>query len=91
MNQDLATATSQIQDLLREQLLVDVDSPEEDLLSSGLLDSLALVQLLVSIEEGFGVRIALSDLQLDDIRSISSIANLIASRRAQATGAGAVL
>ncbi len=91
MNQDLATATSQVQDLLREQLLVDVDSPEEDLLSSGLLDSMALVQLLVSIEEGFGVRIALSDLQIDDIRSISSIANLIANRRAQATGAGAVL
>lgn len=89
MTQNLAAATSQIQDLLREQLLVDVDSPEEDLLSSGLLDSLALVQLLVSIEEGFGVRIALSDLRLDDIRSISSIANLIANRRAQATGAGA--
>lgn len=91
MSQDLATATSQVQDLLREQLLVDVDSPEADLLSSGLLDSLALVQLLVSIEEGFGVRIALSDLQLDDIRSVSSIANLIANRRAQAAGAGAVI
>ena len=91
MSQDLATATSQVQDLLREQLFVDVDSPEEDLLSSGLLDSLALVQLLVSIEEGFGVRIALSDLQLDDIRSISSIANLIANRRAKGTGAGAGL
>ena len=91
MSQDLATATSQVQGLLREQLLVDVDSPEEDLLSSGLLDSLALVQLLVSIEEGFGVRIALSDLQLDDIRSVSSIANLIANRRAQAAGAGAVI
>lgn len=91
MNQDLGTATSQIQNLLREQLLVDVDSPEEDLLSSGLLDSLALVQLLVSIEEGFGVRIALSDLRLDDIRSIASIANLVANRRAQATGATAVL
>jgi len=90
MNQDLATATSKIQDLLREQLLVDVGSPEEDLLSSGLLDSLTLVQLLVSIEEGFGVRIALSDLQLDDIRSISSIANLIANRRAQIAGAGAL-
>lgn len=89
MTQDLASATSQIQDLLREQLLVDVDSPDEDLLSSGLLDSLALVQLLVSIEEGFGVRIALSDLRLDDIRSISSIANLIANRRAEATGTGA--
>jgi acyl carrier protein len=91
MNQDLATATSKIQDLLREELLVDVGSPEEDLLSSGLLDSLTLVQLLVSIEEGFGVRIALSDLRLDDIRTISSIANLIANKRAQATGAGALV
>jgi D-alanine--poly(phosphoribitol) ligase subunit 2 len=91
MNQDLATATTNVQDLLREQLLVDVGSPEEDLLSSGLLDSLTLVQLLVSIEERFGVRIALSDLQLDDIRSISSIANLIANRRGQVTGASARL
>ena len=90
MNQDIANATASIQLLLRDQLLVDVDSPEEDLLSSGLLDSLTLVQLLVSIEERFGVKIPLSDLGLDDIRSVASIANLIANRHARATSAGSL-
>ena len=80
--------TAGVLDLMREQLLVDVDSPEQDLLSSGLMDSLTLIQLLVSVEERFGVKIPLSDLGFEDIRSVSSIANLIANRRVQATGAG---
>jgi acyl carrier protein len=71
----------QIQYLLAEKLLVEVESPEEDLLKAGVLDSLALIQLLVHIEERFGVKISLDDLEIDDLRSVNSIACLVSQIR----------
>jgi D-alanine--poly(phosphoribitol) ligase subunit 2 len=76
-----ADAAAEIQEMMREKFLVDIKSSDDDLLSSGILDSLTLVQLLVMIEERFGVQIPLSDLEIDDIRTINSIVNLISNRK----------
>lgn len=70
---DLAGA---IRQLLSEKLLIQVDSPDQDLLSAGILDSLALVQLLLHLEERFAVKIPLEDVEIDDLRSLRSIARL---------------
>jgi len=40
-----------------------VPAPETDLLETGTIDSLALVDLLVRIEERFGVRVDLENLE----------------------------
>jgi acyl carrier protein len=69
--------TKEITDVLRENLLVDVASAEEDLLASGALDSLTLVQLLVALEQRFSITIPLERLEIDDFRSITSIAHLV--------------
>lgn len=66
-----------IRALLSEKLLVEVDSIEADLLKAGILDSLALIQLLAHLEERYGVRIPLEELEIEDLRSISSIARLV--------------
>src|SRR5438270_2719108 len=68
-----------IQELFADKLLVEVESLDTDLLEAGLLDSLALIQLLVQLEERFGVKIAVDELEIDDFRSIGSIARLVAS------------
>ncbi len=68
--------------LLRDELHIDVASPDTDLLESGLLDSLHLVLLLLQIEQRMGVRIALGDVELDDLRSVHRIARVIAARAA---------
>jgi D-alanine--poly(phosphoribitol) ligase subunit 2 len=73
---------SEIGALIRDKLLVKVDSPEDDLLSSGVLDSLTLVQLLVDLEQRFGVTIPLEELEIDDFRSVSAIARMVQSRTA---------
>ena len=73
-----------IQQILSEKLLVDVDSPDADLLQAGLLDSIALIQLLVHMEESFVVKVSLDDLEIDDLRSVRSIAGMVANRRAAA-------
>ena len=70
-----------ITDLIAEKLLVEVVSSEDDLLASGVLDSLTLVQLLLDLEQRFGVTIPLEELEIDDFRSVTSIAHLVHRRK----------
>ncbi len=70
-----------ITDLIAEKLLVEVRSSEDDLVASGVLDSLTLVQLLVDLEQRFRVIIPLEELDIDDFRSITSIAQLVHRRK----------
>jgi D-alanine--poly(phosphoribitol) ligase subunit 2 len=66
-----------IRHVLSEKMFIDVDSNDTDLLGAGLLDSLALIQLLVHLEENFGVKISLDEIEIEDLRSVSSIATLV--------------
>jgi acyl carrier protein len=66
-----------IRQVLAQKMFIDVGSSDTDLLGTGLLDSLALIQLLVHLEDTFGVRIALDEIEIEDLRSISSIATLV--------------
>lgn len=50
---------------------------EEDLIDSGLLDSLSIVQLMVALEEEFDIRIEPEDLDFEDYRSVSSMTDMI--------------
>jgi len=77
----------EIRHLLSGKLFIDVDSPETDLLNTGLLDSLALVQLLVHLEERFGVRIALDAIEIEDLRSVASIAALVLKQQPELAAA----
>ena len=61
------------------QLALQVDV-ETDVIDSGILDPVAFVQLLVGLEQEFGVTVDVAALQLDDFRSISRIARFIAAR-----------
>ena len=64
--------------LLRETLSIDVPGDEVDLINSGLLDSLALVSLIVEIEHEFQVELPLEDLDVDRFRSVERITELLA-------------
>ena len=75
-----ASIIDELSALFDEALHIEVPSPDTDLIDSGLLDSLQLVQLLLQIEERMGTRIPLDEVQLDDLRSVSRLAGLIAQR-----------
>lgn len=66
--------------LFREELHIEVPTPDTDLFDSGLLDSLQLVQLLLHVEQRLGLRIPLDEVDLEDLRSIGSLARVVASR-----------
>jgi acyl carrier protein len=66
--------------LFAEKLHIEVPSPDTDLIETGLLDSLRLVELLLHIESDLGWRIPLEEVDLDDLRSTRRMAGLIAAR-----------
>jgi methoxymalonate biosynthesis acyl carrier protein len=67
-------------ELFAKKLSVEVSSVDTDLVETGLLDSLTLVELLAQLEETFGVSISVDDLELENFRSIASIAGFVDQR-----------
>jgi acyl carrier protein len=72
---------NEIRKLMAEKLLLDVSSPDEDLLAGGVLDSLSLIQLLVGLEQHFSIRIPLEEMQIEDLRSLRTLAHLVQSHQ----------
>ena len=66
--------------LFAGRLHIEIPSPETDLIETGLLDSLRLVELLLYIESDLGWRLPIEDIDLDDLRSVQRIAALVESR-----------
>jgi acyl carrier protein len=67
-------------ELFAKKLSLEVSSVDTDLVGTGLLDSLALVELLAQLEETFGLSISTDDLELENFRSIASIAGFVVRR-----------
>ena len=76
--EDLA---AEVQAWLREKLMAVIESQETDLLAAGILDSLTLVQLLLFLEQHFGLKIAMEQLEIEDLRSVRTIARLVAREK----------
>ena len=68
-------------DYIKQQLLsgqVDIDlNPEEDLLGSGLIDSLGMIQLLAFIEEKFEVKVPPQDMTIENFMTVEAIGNYL--------------
>jgi acyl carrier protein len=67
-------------ELFAKKLNLEVSSVDTDLVGTGLLDSLALVELLAQLEETFGISVSTDDLEFENFRSIASIARFVVQR-----------
>jgi D-alanine--poly(phosphoribitol) ligase subunit 2 len=72
-----------------EVLNMVIPSPDTDLIETGRLDSLALVELLFELEQQFKVDIALEDLDIETFRSVRRIAEFIDSQQVDGTASTA--
>lgn len=63
------------------KLNLDIPSADTDLIETGIIDSLALVDLIVYLES-LGVDISLDEIEIDNFRSLSKIAEFAAGNRA---------
>ena len=85
---DRAGTIPTIRRLVLDVLHVEVVDDDADLIETGVLDSLALVELIFQIERVWGVSIELDELTIDAFRSVRGIAALIdgTSDRSSARG-----
>jgi D-alanine--poly(phosphoribitol) ligase subunit 2 len=74
----VASLLPQLGALFRDVLNRDVPSPDTDLIETGMIDSLALVELLFEIEQRFGVDLALEELDVEDFRTLERLASVLA-------------
>ena len=74
--------SERVQQLFLETLNVQVPSEEADLIESGLIDSLALVELLFAIEREFSVSLQRDDLEIENFRSVNRISEVIVGAQA---------
>jgi len=68
----------------REAIGATIDDPDEDIFSLGFVNSLLAMQLVAFVEKEFGVAVGDEDLDLDNFRTINSIAALVARKRGAA-------
>jgi len=66
--------------LFVESFHIEVPSADTDLLETGVLDSFQFVELLFQLEQRFGLRIKIDDIDLDDLRTLARIARLVAAK-----------
>jgi len=71
---DRATVQRRIADWFVENLHLEIPSPETDLFETGVLDSLGFVELMLHLEQEFGVKVTLEQVELDNFRSVERIA-----------------
>ena len=77
--QDRTELVAQLCALFFERFHIDVPSPDADLLESGVLDSLQLVDLLAHLEQKLDFRIDIESLELDDLRTLTRLAGVVAA------------
>ena len=77
---DAARIEARITQIFSTALHLDIPSVETDLFETGAVDSLGFVELLLHLEREFAVRVSLSDLDLDQFRTIRRIGAFVLSR-----------
>ena len=72
-----STICTKIENIFVNDLSVEVPSRGTDLVDTGLMDSLIFVDLLLNLEQDFLIEVSLDDTEIDDFRTIDSIASFV--------------
>ncbi|MGH8930848.1 MAG: phosphopantetheine-binding protein [Egibacteraceae bacterium] len=65
--------------LIRDLLTVDIPTPDTDLIDTGVLDSIAVVSLIVGLEEAYGHELPLDGFDVEYFRTPGRIADYLVS------------
>jgi acyl carrier protein len=68
------------------ELTIEVPDPDVDVIETGLLDSLGLVTVVYELEQRCGITIPFETLEVDDFRTVRSIARLAQERQREEAG-----
>jgi D-alanine--poly(phosphoribitol) ligase subunit 2 len=68
----------QIIDIFAERFETRLDSNEVDLLDTGIVDSVRIVELVLEVEQRFGLSLPFEQLEIEDFRTVPRLAERIA-------------
>jgi acyl carrier protein len=88
---DTLVVQDRITAIFLEKLHLELPSRDADLLGTGALDSLTFINLLFHLEQDFGIKIPIEDLEIDHFRTIANIASFIAYYKKPTNNNGSVL
>jgi D-alanine--poly(phosphoribitol) ligase subunit 2 len=80
MNGDTSVA-DRLARIFPDALHIEAPAIDTDLFDTGILDSLAFVELLLRLEQDFGVSVSVDDLELDNFRTLGQIARFVEGRQ----------
>jgi acyl carrier protein len=83
---DTSRVRERVASLFSGAMNLDVPSADTDLFDTGVLDSLAFVELLLQLEREFGVTTSVEDLEVENFTSIARIADFVMKRVAIGPG-----
>ena len=67
----------QIIEIFRDRFETRLGTDEVDLLEAGIVDSVKIVELVLEIEQRFGVNLPFEELEIDDFRTVPRLAERI--------------
>jgi len=67
----------QIIEIFSERFETRLESDDVDLLETGLVDSVKIVELVLELEQRFGVSLPFEELEIDDFRTVLRLAQRI--------------
>jgi acyl carrier protein len=73
MKHDGAQTETDVLELIKDRLNIDVVDLDVDLIDTGMIDSLALVTLITALEERFACELPLDDFDIENFRSARRI------------------
>jgi len=79
VNAIVGEITQIIQELARARRIAEV-RPRDNLLAQGVVDSLAIVKLMLFLEQRFPIRITDEDIVPENFRDIESLSRLVQSK-----------
>lgn len=79
--QTAAPLKEQLREFLAEASGIPGINDDTELFSTGIVNSLFAIQLMMYIEKTFNIPIAMDDLDFDNFSSINAIANFVESKQ----------
>lgn len=69
-----STMEEKIAEVVARTLNIEVPAIDTDLVAMGVIDSLSLISIVMSLQQELGIEIDLGNIELDNFRSVRSIA-----------------
>ena len=81
MDLPIAGLQQELMMLLADTLNIAIPAADTDLLATGIMDSLALVEVLMQLEARYGIRISADNLDFEHFRTVAGIASFVDGQR----------